>query len=67
MGQIFLLSCLVGNFFRRFYLFDTERDRQRAQAGGVGEGEAGSPLSREPNMGLDSRTPGSGHEAKADA
>jgi len=39
----------------------TERDTGRAgtQAGGVGEGEAGLPLSREPDAGLDPRTPGS--------
>jgi len=35
--------------------------RERAQAGGAaeGEGEAYSPLSREPDMGLDPRTLGS--------
>jgi len=34
---------------------------KRAQAGGAGEGEgeAGSPLSREPDAGLDPRTLGS--------
>jgi len=32
---------------------------ERAQAGGVGEGEAGSPLSKEPDVGLDPRTLGS--------
>ena len=32
-----------------------------------GEGEAGSPLSREPDVGLDPRIPGSGPEPKADA
>jgi len=39
----------------------TERDIVRAgtQAGGVGEGEAGFPRSREPDMGLDPRTLGS--------
>ena len=41
--------------FLRFYLFL----RGRAQAGGGAEGEAGSLLSREPDMGLDPRTPGS--------
>ena len=42
--------------FLRFYLFmkDTER-KAETQA----EGEAGSPLSREPNAGLDPRTLGS--------
>jgi len=39
----------------------TERDivREGTQAGGVGEGEAGFPLSREPDAGLDPRTLGS--------
>jgi len=38
----------------------TERDTQRegTQAGGVGEGEAGFPPRREPDMGLDPSTPG---------
>ena len=35
-----------------------ERERERAQTGG-GEGEADSPLSREPHMGLDPMTLGS--------
>ena len=33
------------------YLFG--REKKRAQAGGVGKGEASSPLSREPDAGLD--------------
>jgi len=35
--------------------------RERARAGGMAEGEgaAGSPLSREPDLGLDPRTLGS--------
>uniref|UniRef100_A0A452T899 RAB32, member RAS oncogene family n=1 Tax=Ursus maritimus TaxID=29073 RepID=A0A452T899_URSMA len=37
------------------------------QAGGVGEEEAGSQQSREPNMGLDPRTLGSCPEPKTDA
>jgi len=47
----------------------TERDRARegTQTGGVGEGEAGFPPSREPDAGLDPRTLGSGPEPKADA
>ena len=46
-----------------------ERDTERAQAGGEaeGEGEAGSPLCREPDMGLDPRTLGSRPELKSDA
>ena len=35
--------------------------------GGAGEREADSPLSREPDIGLDPRTPGSLAEPKADA
>ena len=43
--------------FKSIYLFDKER----AQAEGAAEeeGEAGCPLSREPNAGLHPRTPGS--------
>jgi len=39
----------------------TERDtaREGTQAGRVGEGEAGFPLGREPDVGLDPRTLGS--------
>jgi len=39
----------------------TERDtaREGTQAGRVGEGEAGLPLSRKPDAGLNPRTPGS--------
>jgi len=39
----------------------TERDtaREGTQAGGVGEGEAGFLLSREPDAGLEPRTLGS--------
>jgi len=33
--------------------------REGTQAGGVGEGEADSPLSRDPDAGLDPRTLGS--------
>ena len=43
-------------FKKRFYLFMTERDSKR---GTQAEGEAGSLLSRESNMGLDPRTLGS--------
>ena len=44
------------------------RDRERAQAGGAAEEEreAGSPLSKEPDAGLDPRTLGSWPEPKAD-
>ena len=40
------------------YLTVKETAREGTQAGGVGEGEAGFPLSREPNAMLDPRTLG---------
>ena len=48
------------------YLFDRDKDREGTQAGGVGEGEAGFPPSRESDVGLNPRTLGSGPELKAD-
>jgi len=45
----------------------TEQAREGTQAGGVGEGEAGLPRSREPDKGLDPRTLESQPEPKADA
>ena len=46
-------------FFKRFYL--TERKKEKAQAGGAaeGEGKIGSSQNREPDAGLNPRTPGS--------
>ena len=45
---------------KRFYLFEREREREQEQGGGAEEeGEAGSSLNREPNVGLDSRILGS--------
>jgi len=49
-------------FFKRFSLFIHERQRESEA-----EGEAGSPQSREPDVGLAPRTLGSGPERKADA
>ena len=48
-------------FFKKNYLFGRESESMSAQAGvgTEGEGEAGFPSSRELNMGLDPRTPGS--------
>jgi len=40
--------------------------REGTQAGGMGEGEAGFPLSREPHVGLDPGTLVSRPEPKAD-
>jgi len=55
-----LIVFFVFVFFKDFICL-TERDKVRegTQTGGVGEGEAGPPPSREPNAGLDPRTPGS--------
>ena len=50
--------CVFKDFI---YLFEREYE-----LGGRKEGEADSSLSREPNMGLNSRTPGSWSELKAD-
>jgi len=48
-------------FLKILLIYLTERDtaREGIQAGGVGEGEAGFPRSREPDVGLDPRTLGS--------
>ena len=46
-------------FFFKIFTYLTERERQSTEAGGEAEGEADSPLSREPNAELDPRTPGS--------
>jgi len=43
-------------FVFTIYLSERERERDREQGGGA-EGEADSPLSRDPGMGLDPRTP----------
>ena len=56
------MSDLVNSFFFFFlkilFIYLTERDpvREGTQAGGAGEGEAGFPLSREPDVGLNPRT-----------
>ena len=56
-------------FFKILFIYLTERQavREGTQAGGVGEEEAGSQQSREPDVGLDPRTLGSHLELKADA
>ena len=63
------------DFFKSFfflnilfiYLTGRKPLREETQAGGVGEGESGFPMSREPDVGLDPRTLGSHPEPKADA
>ena len=49
------------HFFKKdfIYLFDREREHKQRDQQREEEGGAGSPLSREPNMGLNSRPPGS--------
>jgi len=41
------------------YLFDIEREHKQGEQQAEGEGGTDSPPSREPNAGLDPRTPGS--------
>ena len=54
-------------FFQYFiYLLDREGEQGQSEGVTEGEGEAGSPLHRMPNGGLDPRTPGSRPEPKAD-
>ena len=54
-------------FFKIVFIYLTESARGGTQAGEMGEGEAVSQQSREPDAGLDPRTLGSGPELKADA
>ena len=68
------LSLFPFIFLKVLFIWQRETERERetvrggTQAGGVGEGDAGFPLSREPeeDMGLHPRTLGSGPEPKAD-
>jgi len=60
--KFYLVTLVSFVFFLRFlFIYLTKRDttREGTQAGGVGEGEAGLPRSREPDAGLDPRTLGS--------
>ena len=50
MADFFFLKILF------FFIYLTERDHKQAERQAEGEGEAGSPLSREPDSGLDPRT-----------
>ena len=58
---LFLLFSFFKDFLKCIYLTQRERETVRAgtQAGGVGEGETGFPLSRESDAGLDPRILGS--------
>ena len=44
------------NFFKILFIYLTEKEREQSGGGAEAEGEAGSPLSREPNTGLHPRT-----------
>ena len=66
-----LLDPIVGLFFLKIlFVYLRERERKSAHTNGVGgaegEGDAGSPLSREPDAGLHPRTPRSRPESKID-
>jgi len=50
---IYIYVCI---FFLRFYLFVRERAHKQGEQ--QAEGEAGSPLSKEPDVGLNPRNPG---------
>ena len=54
----------IGFYFFLKILFITERENKPGVQQAEGEGEAGSPLSREPDTGLDPRTLGSWPEPK---
>ena len=56
-----VLMSTVPLFFKKFYLFITDTERQRHR-----QKEQQAPY-REPNAGLNPRTPGSRPEPKADA
>ena len=57
-----LLSSVLCSFkfFKKDFIYVYDRERALTSRGlAEGEGEAGSPLSREPDVGLDPRTLGS--------
>ena len=59
LGKVSIFLELYFSFFKIFYLLsERERDSEREQEQ-RGEGEAGSPLSKEPDVGPHLRTPGS--------
>ena len=65
--EIYRISVYFFKIFKDFtYLFE-RKSTHKLQGGAEGEGKAGFPLSREPDVGLDPRTLGSLPEPKADA
>ena len=67
--HLFIYLFIYFYFLKILFIYLTERDtaREGTQVGGVEEGEAGLPLSREPDGGLHPRTLGSPPEPKAEA
>ena len=56
--RVFILSHLVfKNFFKDSIYLRKNKRGQKNNVGAEGEEEAGSPLSKEPDVGLDPRTP----------
>ena len=62
-GLGILNAFLKDSFFNILFIYERERERER-EAETQAEGEAGS-MHREPDMGLNLRTPGSGPGLKA--
>ena len=51
--------CLFLFFFFKDFIYVFDREKEHNQGERQAEGEGGSPLSKEPDEGLDPRTPGS--------
>ena len=66
MTSHFYLSFILFFFLLKILFIHGEGEPEQ-RGGAEAEGEAGSPLSREPGVGLGPRTPGSRPELKADA
>jgi len=59
-GEIYTELFFFLSFFKILFIYLRERMREReSMRGGGSEGEADSPLSGEPSVGLDPGTPGS--------
>ena len=58
------LTFFIFNLKKKEVIYLREREGAGAGKRAEGEGEAGSPLSREPEAGLDFKTPGSRPEPK---
>ena len=64
---LYKLNPVRALIFKKDFIYLSERERERARAGGEAERETAFPLSRDPNVGLHPRTLGSQPELKADA